>query len=204
MIQRSFEVELSEVCGTDVYLQQGRLQGVPYPLVPGHVSVGQVKEDSWRGCATLKAASFVKAIALAFLDVHRHLQRLLVLSGRQSHDALSEPEESMGSPTDLMMGCAEAGPNKSISSPARVASGSTRSRKLLWPAAARCRLRCTPSNAPRSRLETTVLVLGSGPVGTNAIILSLMRGALSVLYRRAMLNRLKAAARGRRIGGAQL
>ena len=33
------DVELSEVCGTDVYLQQGRLQGVPYPLVPGHVSV---------------------------------------------------------------------------------------------------------------------------------------------------------------------
>src|SRR5438045_9240526 len=32
-------VELSEVCGTDVYLQQGRLRGVPYPLVPGHVSV---------------------------------------------------------------------------------------------------------------------------------------------------------------------
>ena len=31
------EVELSEVCGTDVYLQQGRLKGVPYPLIPGHV-----------------------------------------------------------------------------------------------------------------------------------------------------------------------
>jgi len=34
------EVELSEVCGTDVYLQKGLLKGVPYPLVPGHVSVG--------------------------------------------------------------------------------------------------------------------------------------------------------------------
>jgi len=39
-----FEVELSEVCGTDVYLQQGRLQGVPYPLVPGHVSVGRLSK----------------------------------------------------------------------------------------------------------------------------------------------------------------
>ena len=37
-------VELSEVCGTDVYLQQGRLQGVPYPLVPGHVSVGRLSK----------------------------------------------------------------------------------------------------------------------------------------------------------------
>ncbi len=34
----------SEVCGTDVHLQQGRLAGVPYPLIPGHVSVGEVAE----------------------------------------------------------------------------------------------------------------------------------------------------------------
>ena len=40
-------VELSEVCGTDVYLQRGLLDGVPYPLIPGHVSVGHLVEDSW-------------------------------------------------------------------------------------------------------------------------------------------------------------
>jgi len=38
------EVELSEVCGTDIHLQQGRLEGVPYPLVPGHVSVGRLQK----------------------------------------------------------------------------------------------------------------------------------------------------------------
>ena len=38
------EVELSEVCGTDVHLQQGRLAAVPYPLVPGHVSVGRLEK----------------------------------------------------------------------------------------------------------------------------------------------------------------
>jgi len=38
------EVELSEVCGTDVHLQAGRLAGVPYPLVPGHVSVGRLQK----------------------------------------------------------------------------------------------------------------------------------------------------------------
>ena len=32
----------AEVCGTDVHLWHGRLSGVPYPLIPGHVSVGQV------------------------------------------------------------------------------------------------------------------------------------------------------------------
>ncbi|HEX5965784.1 MAG TPA: alcohol dehydrogenase catalytic domain-containing protein, partial [Pyrinomonadaceae bacterium] len=38
------EVELSEVCGTDVHLQAGRLAGVPYPLVPGHVSAGRLQK----------------------------------------------------------------------------------------------------------------------------------------------------------------
>ncbi|HXQ35243.1 MAG TPA: alcohol dehydrogenase catalytic domain-containing protein, partial [Anaerolineales bacterium] len=38
------EVELSEVCGTDVHLQQGRLAGVPYPLIPGHVSTGRLQK----------------------------------------------------------------------------------------------------------------------------------------------------------------
>src|SRR5437899_357882 len=36
------DVELSEVCGTDVHVQAGRLAGVPYPLIPGHVSVGRL------------------------------------------------------------------------------------------------------------------------------------------------------------------
>ncbi len=32
----------SEVCGTDVHLREGRLAGVPYPIIPGHVSVGRI------------------------------------------------------------------------------------------------------------------------------------------------------------------
>src|SRR5712692_10093360 len=32
----------AEVCGTDVHLWHGRLAGAPYPLIPGHVSVGEV------------------------------------------------------------------------------------------------------------------------------------------------------------------
>ena len=37
-------VELSEVCGTDVHLRAGRLTGVPYPLIPGHVTVGRLEQ----------------------------------------------------------------------------------------------------------------------------------------------------------------
>lgn len=32
----------AEVCGTDVHLWHGKLSGVPYPLLPGHISVGEV------------------------------------------------------------------------------------------------------------------------------------------------------------------
>jgi L-iditol 2-dehydrogenase len=40
------ETVASEVCGTDVHLHHGRLAGVPYPIVPGHVSVGRVVETN--------------------------------------------------------------------------------------------------------------------------------------------------------------
>ncbi|MDH4350076.1 MAG: alcohol dehydrogenase catalytic domain-containing protein, partial [Gemmatimonadota bacterium] len=36
------ETLASEVCGTDVHLHHGRLSGVPFPIIPGHVSVGRV------------------------------------------------------------------------------------------------------------------------------------------------------------------
>jgi L-iditol 2-dehydrogenase len=65
-----FEVEFSEVCGTDVYLQQGRLKGVPYPLVPGHVSVGQLSKI--RGSIRdVDGRELREGDRLTFLDVHR-------------------------------------------------------------------------------------------------------------------------------------
>jgi len=38
------EMVASEVCGTDVHLLRGHLAGVPWPIIPGHVSVGRVLE----------------------------------------------------------------------------------------------------------------------------------------------------------------
>jgi threonine dehydrogenase-like Zn-dependent dehydrogenase len=38
------ETIASEVCGTDVHLHHGRLAGVPYPIIPGHVNCGRVLE----------------------------------------------------------------------------------------------------------------------------------------------------------------
>ena len=41
---------LSEVCGTDVHLWHARLSGVPYPIIPGHVTTGTL--DQVRGPLT--------------------------------------------------------------------------------------------------------------------------------------------------------
>lgn len=40
------EMVASEACGTDVHLHHGRLAGVPYPIIPGHVSCGRVAETN--------------------------------------------------------------------------------------------------------------------------------------------------------------
>ncbi|HET8648133.1 MAG TPA: alcohol dehydrogenase catalytic domain-containing protein, partial [Vicinamibacteria bacterium] len=40
------ETLAGEVCGTDVHLFHGRLAGVPYPIIPGHVSCGRVLETA--------------------------------------------------------------------------------------------------------------------------------------------------------------
>jgi D-arabinose 1-dehydrogenase-like Zn-dependent alcohol dehydrogenase len=60
----------SEVCGTDVHLWHGRLTGVPYPIIPGHVSVGVASKvrGSVRGADGHMVA---EGDRLVFFDVHR-------------------------------------------------------------------------------------------------------------------------------------
>ena len=59
----------SEVCGTDVHLLHGKLEGVPYPIIPGHVSVGAVAK--MRGSITYVGGDKIKeGDVVTFLDVH--------------------------------------------------------------------------------------------------------------------------------------
>lgn len=62
--------ERSEVCGTDVHLWHGRLAGVPYPIIPGHVSAGtlQAVRGPLRG---LDGSTLREGDRVAFFDVHR-------------------------------------------------------------------------------------------------------------------------------------
>ena len=60
----------SEVCGTDVHLWHGRLAGVPYPIIPGHVSAGVL--ESIRGpLRGLDGSLLREGDRAVFFDVHR-------------------------------------------------------------------------------------------------------------------------------------
>jgi L-iditol 2-dehydrogenase len=63
------ETILSEVCGTDVHLRHGRLAGVPYPIVPGHVSVGTVAETGGE-VTDIQGCPVRTGDVVTFLDVH--------------------------------------------------------------------------------------------------------------------------------------
>src|SRR5688500_14637913 len=63
-------VSYSEVCGTDVHLHRGRLAGVPYPLIPGHVTAGTLA--AVRGdLRDVYGVALREGDVVTFLDVHR-------------------------------------------------------------------------------------------------------------------------------------
>jgi L-iditol 2-dehydrogenase len=65
----TLRVTYSEVCGTDVHLHHGRLGGVPYPIIPGHVSVGVIDEIA--GPITdIEGRPYAVGDRVTFLDVH--------------------------------------------------------------------------------------------------------------------------------------
>ena len=185
------EVELSEVCGTDVYLQQGRLQGVPYPLVPGHVSVGRLSKI--RGnIFDVEGQAFREGDRVTFLDVHRTCNACwycLVAKATTRCPQRKVYGITYGFDDGLCGGWAEQVYLKP----------GTRCIRLDADAetfmAGGCALPTALHAVERGDIAIgdTVLVLGSGPVGLNAIILSLMRGALKVLCIGAPDHRLEAA-----------
>ena len=66
----------SEVCGTDVHLWHGRLSGVPYPIIPGHVTAGIL--DRSRGpLNTIDGSRLKEGDRVVFFDVHRTCGRCM-------------------------------------------------------------------------------------------------------------------------------
>jgi L-iditol 2-dehydrogenase len=185
------EVEVSEVCGTDVYLQQGRLAGVPYPLVPGHVSVGRLQKI--RGeLLDVEGKRFNEGDRITFLDVHRTCNAcwycLVAKAGTRC------PQRKVyGITYGLDDGlCGGWSTHIYIKPGTRCIKLEAEPETFM---AGGCALPTSLHAVERSdiKIGDTVLVLGSGPVGINAIVLALMRGALRVLCIGAPQPRLDAA-----------
>lgn len=58
----------SEVCGTDVHIHHGKLD-VPFPIIPGHVSVGVVQASGGR-LKDIYGNAIKEGDTVTFLDVH--------------------------------------------------------------------------------------------------------------------------------------
>ena len=184
-------VELSEVCGTDVYLQRGLLQGVPYPLVPGHVTVGRLAKI--RGeLFDVNGRRFSEGDRVTFLDVHRTCNACWYCLVAKATTRC--PERKV---YGITYG-AEDGPSGGWAEHVYIKPGtrciSVDAEPELFMAGG-CALPTALHAVERAEISIgdSVLVLGSGPVGLNAIILSLMRGALRVLCIGAPQPRLDAA-----------
>jgi len=185
-------VELSEVCGTDVYLQQGRLEGVPYPLIPGHVSVGRLEKIRGQ-LLDVEGRPFREGERITFLDVHRTCHacwHCLVARASTRCPQRKVYGITYGQRDGLSGGWAE----KVYLKPG------TRCIRLdaVEPEtfmAGGCALPTALHAVERAgvRLGDTVLVLGSGPVGLSSIILARMSGALRTLCIGAPAPRLQAA-----------
>jgi len=185
------EVELSEVCGTDVYLQQGRLAGVPYPLVPGHVSTGRLQKI--RGeLLDIEGRRFNEGDRVTFLDVHRTCNAcwycLVAKAGTRC------PHRKVyGITYGLDDGlCGGWASHIYIKPQTRCIRLEADSQTFM---AGGCALPTSLHAVERGdiKIGDTVLVLGSGPVGINSIVLALMRGAFRVLCIGAPQMRLDAA-----------
>lgn len=185
-------VELSEVCGTDVHLRDGRLSGVPYPLIPGHVSVGRLAAVHGP-VHDVEGNVLREGERVTFLDVHRTCNACwfcLVAKASTRCPHRKVYGITYGADDGLAGGWAEtvhlkAGtrilPLGSVDDAAFMAGGCS------LPTALHAVERAGPL------LGDTVLVLGSGPVGLSLMILARLCGADRVLCIGAPRARLDAA-----------
>ena len=174
------DVELSEVCGTDVHLQQGRLTGVPYPLIPGHVSVGRLGKIRGR-LADVNGTPLREGELVTFLDVHRTCNACwycLVAKASTRCPNRRVYGITYGFDDVLAGGWAE---KVYLKPGTRVLPLADNSGERFM--AGGCSLPTALHAVDRAQISIgdCVLVLGSGPVGLSAVILARMSGAAKVL-----------------------
>jgi len=185
------QVELSEVCGTDVHLQQGRLGGVPYPLVCGHVSVGRLQKIRGQ-LKDVQGRPFREGDRVTFLDVHRTCNACwYCLVGKAT--TRCPYRKVYGITYGLDDGLCGGWATHVYLKPGTMCIPIGTEPETFMSGG--CALPTSLHAMDRAgiKIGDTVLVLGSGPVGINAVIMALMSGALRVLCIGAPQTRLEAA-----------
>jgi threonine dehydrogenase-like Zn-dependent dehydrogenase len=185
-------VELSEVCGTDVHLRAGRLAGVPYPLIPGHVAVGRLEAVNG-SVVDVDGAPLREGDRVTFLDVHGTCNACWYC--QVAHAATRCPRRRV---YGITFGT-DGGPAGGWSTHMVLRPGT---RIIPLPGtdpdafmAGGCSLPTALHAVDRARMAIgdVVLVLGSGPVGLSAVALARLSGAEQVLCIGAPAGRLHAA-----------
>jgi len=171
----------SEVCGTDVHLWHGRLAGVPYPIIPGHVSAGVV-EATGGPVRDVDGRVLGPGDMVTFLDVYGSCGRCWYCTVAQASTRCPARKVygiTLSAEEGLLGGWAEQiylRPGVQIISLPP---------ELPWETwlAAGCGLPTALHAIERAevRFGDTVLVQGSGPVGLSAAILAQLRGAGRVI-----------------------
>lgn len=186
------DVRLSEVCGTDIHLHAGHLAGVPYPIIPGHVSVGVLRKI--RGSLVdSDDRRFREGDEVTFLDVHGTCGACWYCAVAKASTRCPKRKVygvTYGVADGLAGGWAQSvylKPNTRCLSlegvdPQRFMAGG-------------CSLPTAVHAVERAEvsLGDIVLVLGSGPVGISIIICALLRGAHRVFCLGAPEARLQVA-----------
>jgi L-iditol 2-dehydrogenase len=173
-------VELSEVCGTDVHLRDGRLSGVPYPIIPGHVSAGRIEKLRGR-MDDVAGKPLAEGDRVTFLDVHRTCHacwHCLVAKASTRCPHRKVYGITYGLDDGLTGGWATDLELKTGTRCIRLGDADTETFM-----AGGCSLPTALHAVDRAEIAVgdTVLVLGSGPVGLSAVVFARMAGALRVL-----------------------
>ncbi len=174
------KVTCSEVCGTDVHLLHGQLAGVPYPIIPGHVSVGVL--DKIRGTLTdVTGRTFAEGDSVTFLDVHKTCHacwHCLVAKASTRCPSRKVYGITYGTENGLTGGWAE---KLHLMTGTHCISLDGIDPLLFMSGG--CGLPTALHAVDRSDIQIgeTVLVLGAGPVGLAAVALAHLRGAARVL-----------------------
>ena len=170
-------VTYSEVCGTDVHLHHGRLAGVPFPIIPGHVSVGTIAD--LRGpLQDVDGRPFREGDVVTFLDVHGTCHRCYqCLVAKQTTRCPHRRVYGItyGAAEGLLGGWAEALWIKPGVHMLHLPEGLDAETFI----GGGCGLVTAVHAVERAevRLGQSVAVLGVGPVGQSAIALAALSGA---------------------------